>query len=323
MIKKNLTRVLQARKRIEKIGIGRYLDRFFKILNVKISTRMFLLKYLQIILQPKIHFKSKKIKKYNLANEKSFISKTDRFFEFDVNQLAGIETIIQHCKKVFNKKKNEIDKSYKPPVSVLIGKIDENKITSQQVEEIKPILKFAAQPLLMHLISNYIGKIPMIISANLLFTKALKKGHVNMNFQNYHSDLLDTSLLHLVIPIKNITKNNGPFTFLDSNISKKIVSLVDYRGGRISDETINKYVKKSNIKELIGPSGKAWLMSPYYCLHMGARVKKGSRLMLIISYASPNMCVEHVSNFGKKDRKEALLDINSTVSEKALLRVYN
>ena len=83
-------------------------------------------------------------------------------------------------------------------------------------------------------------------------------------------------------------------------MSEKITKAINYRGGRISDKIIHKYIQRNNTNQLTGPQGKAWLMSPYHCLHMGARVQKGSRLMLIISYASPNMCVEHASNFGER-----------------------
>ena len=72
------------------------------------------------------------------------------------------------------------------------------------MDELTPIIKFASQPFLMHLTSNYIKKIPMIISATLTFAKPTKNNYNPINFQNFHSDLLDESVLHLVIPIRNI-----------------------------------------------------------------------------------------------------------------------
>ena len=284
---------------------------------------MLILKYLKIILNPVIFIKSKRISDFKIKDNKDKICTEEKFYEFGQNQLSDMDKLIEHCLTVFNKKKSKVLKNYKPPATVIIGKVDNDKITNEQVEELKPIIKFASQPLLMHLASSYMQKIPMIISATLTYAKSLDDKQSHINFQNYHSDLLDKSVLHLVIPIKKIASNNGPFTFIDAINSKRIMTAINYQGGRISDSMIDKFINKMNVTELTGEPGKAWFLSPYYCLHMGARIKKGSRLMLVVSYASPNMCIEHACNLGKKDRKERLLDNVSSRNEKALLRVYN
>ena len=323
MIKKLLIRLFQAKTKIQKIGMGRYLDKVFTLLKLNLSTKMFILKYLQIILNLRIHVKSKKFYIFSMQDTKKFISKDTRIFEFKKEQLIGMENLITHCNNVFNKKKKFILENYQPPVSVVIGKINEKIITNQEVDELTPIIKFASQPFLMHLTSNYIKKIPMIISATLTFAKPTKNNYNPINFQNFHSDLLDESVLHLVIPIRNIYSENGPFTFIHPTASKRITEATNYQGGRISDDIVYKYVKKQDIKELTGEAGKAWIMSPFHCLHMGARIKKGMRLMLVISYASPNMCIEHACNLGKRSTRDKLLAATSSKSERALLRVYH
>ena len=67
--------------------------------------------------------------------------------------------------------------------------------------------------------------------------------------------MLDKSLLHLVIPIKKISEENGPFTYIDAPTSKKIISAVKYQGGRLNDKIIKKYAKKNNIIKLTGNVG--------------------------------------------------------------------
>ena len=74
----------------------------------------------------------------------------------------------------------------------------------------------------------------------------MEKGHKPINFQKFHTDMLDNSLLHLVIPIKDITSQNGPFTYIDAPTSKIIMSSVKYQGGRLEDSTINKYANNFN-----------------------------------------------------------------------------
>ena len=284
---------------------------------------MKILKILKCAIHPIVFFKSKKIKKYTFASDKLYISKKERSFKFKKNQLKNINLVVDHCKKIFNEKKTSILENYKPPTHVVIGPRGDKKINVQQIKELKPILKFAAQPTLMGLVSNYIGQIPIMVSATLTYTKAMKPTQKPINFQKFHTDMLDESLLHLVIPIDNISVKNGPFTYIDAPMSSKIMKKIRYEGGRVEDNIIKKYAKKKNIVKLSGNRGQAWLMSPYYSFHMGARVEEGHRLMLIICYGSPNMAIEHERYLHRPDIQEALLGKNSSELEKNLLRLYN
>ena len=56
---------------------------------------------------------------------------------------------------------------------------------------------------------------------------------------------------------------------------------------------------------------------------MGARVEKGTRLLLIICYGSPNSAIEHANYMHRDDIQKALLDEKSTISERNLLRLYS
>ena len=309
--------------RISELGFGRYLSQLFITMKLNSSIRMSLLKLLKIIFNPKVYIYSKLYKKKYSSLSKAYVSPDKKSFEFASNQLKGIEALIKHCLIIYNKKKEKIKNNYIPPTFKVIGSINHNGITRAQTKELKPILKFASQPILMNLISNYVGQVPVIFSATLTYTKPMPKNYDPINFQKFHVDMLDKSLLHLVIPIKNISDKNGPFTYVDAPTSKKIMSNLNYQGGRIEDEYIHKYAKKSNIIKLCGSPGKAWLVSPYYCLHMGARVERGSRLMLIICYGSPNMAIEHSDRMHRKDIQEAFINQETSLAEKHLLRIYN
>ena len=64
-------------------------------------------------------------------------------------------------------------------------------------------------------------------------------------------------------------------------------------------------------------------MSPFYSIHCGARVRKGFRLLLIISYASPNLAVECVGFLHRESYQRKLLNCNLSKAEKKLLKIYN
>ena len=168
----------------------------------------------------------------------------------------------------------------------------------------------------MSIASRYMGRVPIIFNATLTYTKkSMQKREKPINFQKFHTDMLDKSLLHLVVPIRKISSLNGPFTFVDAPTSKKIMSAIQYEGGRVEDKIIKKYAKEKNIIKLNGNVGQAWFVSPFYCLHMGARVDKGSRLLLIICYGSPISAIEHSNYMHKKSTQKALIDNNSSNAE--------
>ena len=56
---------------------------------------------------------------------------------------------------------------------------------------------------------------------------------------------------------------------------------------------------------------------------MGARVVRGTRLLLIICYGSPNSAIEHSNYMHKKSTQKALIDSNSSIAEKHLVTLYN
>ena len=72
----------------------------------------------------------------------------------------------------------------------------------------------------------------------------MEVGQKPINFQKFHIDMLDKSLLHLVIPIKNISEENGPFTYIDALKSKKIISAEKYQVGRLMIKLLKNILKK-------------------------------------------------------------------------------
>ena len=221
MIKKTISRLMNIPKRINELGMGRYTSSILQSLNIKSAKRMIILNYLQIILNPRIFIRSKLAKKQYPHYKNAYIDKNKKTYIFSANEIKGIDELVSHCLKIYNNKKEDINKSYKPPTYRVIGSINKTKILKSEVDELKPILKFASQPILMSIASNYMGKAPIIFNATLTYTKSMQKGEKPINFQKFHTDMLDKSLLHLVVPIRKISSLNGPFTFVDAPTSKK------------------------------------------------------------------------------------------------------
>ena len=157
--------------------------------------------------------------------------------------------------------------------------LNSQKFDHDLIDNIKPILKFATQDILIGLVAKHLKQIPIIAGITLNYTKKMKASEKPTGAQKFHRDLHDKSLMHLVIPIYDLDKNSGPFTYVDAITSDKIINFVRHKGGRIEDRIIYKFANEENIVKITGQAGQAHFMSPYYSIHCGGRVKKDFRLL--------------------------------------------
>ena len=310
--------------RIKEIGLGRYIAKILILFKMNYKNRNKIIRYIKILIEPVKYYKSLNTKFYtDNLNNLSICNESKSLF-LDKSKLLGTKELLDHCRNIYLEEKNKIQKSYVYPYYMLLD-LAKNplNLSERDVKKIKPILKFASQNLLIGLVAKHIKQVPVIAGITLNYTKAMEKSQKYISAQQYHRDLNDKSLLHLVIPIYDINEDSGPFTYVDIATSKKIIQAINGKEARINDSLINKYAKNDNIIKLTGEAGSAWFMSPYYSIHCGARVKKGFRLLLIITYAAPNLAVECVGFLHRKSYQKKLMDSNSSHAEKNLLKVYS
>ena len=162
---------------------------------------------------------------------------------------------------------------------------------------------------------------PIISGVTLNYSQSIQPNTKEQSSQLFHRDLNDETLIHFIMPVYKINSNNGPFSYLDVEKSKKVYNKINC-DNRVSDKEVYKIVNKRDIIELTGNAGESWIMSPYHCLHFGGRVKQNFRLLLIISYASPFMAVENINRLSRKSYQKALLRKNSSSNERHLLSIF-
>ena len=105
MIKKTISRLINIPKRINELGIGRYASSILQSLNIQSATRMIILNYLQILLNPRIFISSKLAKKRYPYYKNTYIDKNKKIYNFRTNELKGIDELVKHCLKIYNDKK--------------------------------------------------------------------------------------------------------------------------------------------------------------------------------------------------------------------------
>ena len=102
--------------------------------------------------------------------------------------------------------------------------------------------------------------------------------------------------IKVFISLSNINNDNGPFTFIDSENSKRFLhsnkKILDSKKN-ILDKYEDKYIysefNQNLQRKFIGNFGNIVFCDTTRCLHQGSRVRKGYRLMLLLVYSLTNM----------------------------------
>ena len=92
-------------------------------------------------------------------------------FKYFKSKLKNIDELIKHCRGIY-KNKRKIEDSYIPPYYLLLNyNLNSQKFDHDLIDNIKPILKFAAQDILIGLVAKHLKQIPIIAGITLNYTK--------------------------------------------------------------------------------------------------------------------------------------------------------
>lgn len=145
---------------------------------------------------------------------------------------------------------------------------------------------FILQSNIVNKVAGYIGYKPVLYK--VFFMHSENEGLISDNSsQFFHSDYEDVRGVKMFLNLSDISNENGPFTFIDKKISKKIFSDTCYsKSGkflsskRLSDDFVSKYIERSQWKNNIGKKNTTLMIDTNSCIHYGGRLKKGKRTMV-------------------------------------------
>ncbi len=109
-----------------------------------------------------------------------------------------------------------------------------------------------------------------------------------------HMDPYDTPEVYVIVVLRDITPDHGPFCFFPESVSQKAARELRYwqrgRPFRLSDEEFYGVVSKSERIELTYPRGTVLFIDPSRCFHYGSRNCTKPRHQLMFALASPCRC---------------------------------
>ena len=303
-ISKVLTSFGNIKNEYNKGSIGRYLSgRLTSYLKIRRTTSNKISSSIKKLFFLKEYLKRKLVSKYVL--DPLFIDENKKYLILETKNLMNLDKLTKHCEKLIEKKKN----FFKPrPDYFTTNLIDYDRNNSalnvKNIEEIRPIYNFITQKTLISTIINYLGEIPVIGNVALFYTIAHDG---NFGSEKFHIDQNCTRQLHLILPINDVNEENGPFSFIEANLTQKVFDKVNYMGGRLEDDNVYKYVNRKNlIKFKSKKAKKLLLVDPYSCLHFGARARNKNRALLIVSFTSKFEGSEEISGLYSMNNRSLL-----------------
>jgi hypothetical protein len=234
-----------------------------------------------------------------------------------VGVLQGANTLVERLAGQFERKREEVERNYEPPFSILL----ETEATPHgprllKTEDWKSVVDFAALPQIVGIVAEYLQQIPVLSVVSFVYTMP---GTGLIGSQLFHCDMNHARQLHLVVPIEEIDDQSGPFSFFPGDTTEKVLRQLNYRQGRLSDADVFRVVDPEKLLRANGPPGSAFFINPARCLHFGARASTKTRLMLILNYTCYNEGAEGLSGVYRAINRD-VFDTGDPI-RKALLRL--
>jgi hypothetical protein len=160
-------------------------------------------------------------------------------------------------------------------------------------------LNFSLSAPVLTIVSKYLGFVPMLSTTmppGLRLTESSSKydpgvGGPYRESQLYHLDHHDTPLVYIIVLLRDVTMQSGPFTFLPLSASERAAKALNYRkqgaAYRISDEQMYSVVNEKEAIPFTGSKGNVLFLDSSRCFHYGSRNCAIPRYQMMYAYVSP------------------------------------
>jgi len=160
-------------------------------------------------------------------------------------------------------------------------------------------LNFALSAPLLKIVPEYLGFVPMLsisMPPGLRLTESSSKfdpgaGGPYRESQLYHLDHHDSPLVYVIVLLRDVTTQSGPFTFLPASVSERAAKALNYRARnapyRITDEQMYSVVDEKEAIPFQGPKGSVLFLDSSRCFHYGSRDCTIPRYQAMYAFVSP------------------------------------
>jgi len=156
-----------------------------------------------------------------------------------------------------------------------------NLYNSNESSASDPVLKFAFSPKVLDVAIDFFGGKVILEGISVFYSYPSEGLEAS---QYWHLDYADRKTLHSMTYLKDVKhEDDGPFTFLDKQISRKIGRFNTIK--RITDKKMYKLIEKEDLNYFYGSEGESLFVNPADCYHYGSRCKN-ARFAIFVSFNS-------------------------------------
>jgi hypothetical protein len=173
----------------------------------------------------------------------------------------------------------------------------QNIWTDEDAEKYPSFLNFATSSALLGVVSPYLQCIPVfstttppgirLVESNAAFDD---KPDVLHDSQLFHIDYYSKTNLYVIVLLRDVTSESGPFSFLPRTLSESVAASVgNWSYGtpyHFSDEQIYAVADKKDLIEFAYPRGSVLFFESSGCFHYGSRNCVKPRFQLMLAYTS-------------------------------------
>jgi hypothetical protein len=171
-------------------------------------------------------------------------------------------------------------------------------ITNAYIERFPSVLDFAASSDVLQSVIGYLGFIPTLSAAKPL---GVRLAESSMDYvpdwdgqyrasQLFHCDYHDRPMVYVIVCLRDVTPECGPFSFLSRSVSERAMRELGYhrrgRPYRVADEDLYKVVDRKELVELAYPKGTVLFIDSANCFHYGSRGCVQPRYLMMYAYVS-------------------------------------
>lgn len=173
----------------------------------------------------------------------------------------------------------------------------QNTWKSDDVQKYPSIMNFAMSSEILGVASHYLKCIPALsttlppgirfVESNAAFDD---RPNVLHDSQLFHIDYYSYTNIYVIVLLRDVTSENGPFSFLPRALSQRVAKAVNNWGRGVpyhfQDEQIYSVADKKDLVEFTGKRGSVLFFESSGCYHYGSRNCVKPRFQLMLGYTA-------------------------------------
>jgi hypothetical protein len=171
-------------------------------------------------------------------------------------------------------------------------------VTDEHIARVPSILDFATSSDVLQSVIGYLGFIPTLSAAKPLGVRLAESSLAYVPdwdgkyraSQLFHCDYHDRPMVYVIVCLRDVTAESGPFSFLPRSVSDKAARELRYhtrgRPYRVTDDEMYRVIDRRELKELAYPAGTVLFIDSSRCFHFGSRDCEVPRYLMMYAYVS-------------------------------------